>query len=417
VAARHPRGRSAEAHSASPAATHIKDLIQDPANRRAHSPRNIGMVVDALQHVGAARSIVIDEANLILAGNGVTEAAAEAGITKVRVIDAAGDELIAVRRSGLTDDQKRALAIYDNRTGELASWDLEQLAVDQAAGLSLQPFWTAEEEAALLESSGSTAGRTDPDEIPAERPTDILTGDLFALGSHRLLCGDATNTADVRRLLGDMVPVLIVTDPPYGVEYDPSWRAEAGLNHNRQKLGRVANDDTADWRAAWALFPGPLAYVWHAGLKASIVEASLVASGFELRAQIVWAKDRLALSRGDYHWQHEPCWYAVRRGAPGQRTDDRTQTTLWTIPAREDHGHGHGTQKPVECMARPMRNHDAATVYEPFCGSGTTLIAAEQLGRPCVALEIEARYVQIAIDRWEAFTGLTATKIGEAIRA
>jgi DNA modification methylase len=396
---------------------HIKDLVPDPANRRAHNPRNIGMVVDALQQVGAARSIVIDEDNVILAGNGVTEAAAEAGITRVRVVEADGHALIAVRRTGLSPEQKRALALYDNRTGELATWNFEQLTADKDAGLSLQPFWTPEEEAALLGRNAGTGGKTDPDDIPAERPTGIQRGDLFELGRHRLLCGDATTQADVARVLGDVTPVLMVTDPPYGVDYDPTWRAEAGINRNTQKLGAVTHDDRADWAEAWALFPGNVAYVWHAGLKASIVETSLVVSGFELRSQIIWAKDRMALSRGDYHWQHEPCWYAVRSGEPGHRTDDRTQTTLWTIPARDDNGHGHGTQKPVECMARPMRNHAVSDVYEPFAGSGTTIIAAEQLGRSCLAIEFEPRYVQVTIDRWEAFTGSTARKVGEGVDA
>lgn len=130
--------------------THIKDLVPDPANRRAHNPRNLGMVVDALHQVGAARSIVIDEDNVILAGNGVTEAAAEAGITRVRVIEADGQELIAVRRTGLTEDQKRALAIYDNRTGELATWDAGQLSADAAAGMDLKPWFTDEEAASIL---------------------------------------------------------------------------------------------------------------------------------------------------------------------------------------------------------------------------------------------------------------------------
>jgi DNA modification methylase len=138
-----------------------------------------------------------------------------------------------------------------------------------------------------------------------------------------------------------------------------------------------------------------------------------VTAGFELRSQIIWAKDRFALARGDFHWQHEPCWYAVRRGSPGHRTEDRTATTLWTIPARDDGGHGHGTQKPVECMRRPLQYHDFPTVYEPFAGSGTTLIAAEQLGRRCFAIEIEPAYVQIAIDRWEGFTGQRAVKTGQ----
>jgi DNA modification methylase len=374
------------------------------------------MVADALREVGAARSIVIDEDDVILAGNGVTEAAAEAGITKVRVIEADGNEIIAVRRRGLTEAQKRALAIYDNRTAELASWNYDQLGADVLDGLSLQPFWTADEEAAMLAKDGPAQGRTDPDDVPAERATGIVAGDLFELGSHRLLCGDSTAAADVARLLGSVTPGLMITDPPYGISYDASWRQKAGINSNRKKLGKVTNDDRADWTDAWRLFPGDIAYVWHAGLNASIVQASLELAGFIPRAQIVWAKDRMALSRGDYHWQHEPCWYAVRDGSQGHRNDDRTQTTLWTIPARDDAGHGHSTQKPVECMRRPMQNHRIAQVYEPFSGSDTSLIAAEQSKQICFAIEIEPRYVQIAIDRWEAFTGQKAVKVGEAVR-
>lgn len=203
----------------------------------------------------------------------------------------------------------------------------------------------------------------------------------------------------------------MVTDPPYGVEYDPQWRAEAGVNKNTAKLGKVQNDDRADWEPAWRLFPGDIAYVYHDGRKTSTVQQSLERAGFRVRAQIVWAKDRMALSRGDYHWQHEPCWYAVRDGAKGRRTDDRTQTTLWQIPARDDDGHGHGTQKPVECMARPIRNHDCQTVYEPFIGSGTTLIACEQLGRRCRAIEIDPGYVAVALQRWADATGKTPVLI------
>ena len=199
----------------------IKDLVPDPVNRRVHNARNLGMVAAALQHVGAARSIVIDEDNVILAGNGVTAAAAEAGITKVRIIDAAGDELIAVRRSNLTPDQKRALAIYDNRTGELATWNVDQLGADEDAGLPLKPFWTAEELAALRLQSAAKAGLTDPDAVPVKRPTGIVAGELFELGGHRLLCGDSTARGDVAGVLGNVAPVLMVTDPPYGVEYDP----------------------------------------------------------------------------------------------------------------------------------------------------------------------------------------------------
>jgi DNA modification methylase len=203
----------------------------------------------------------------------------------------------------------------------------------------------------------------------------------------------------------------MVTDPPYGVEYDPEWRMDAGLTGNTARMGKVMNDDRADWTEAWKLFPGDVAYVYHAGVFASTVQQSLERAGFAIRAQIIWAKDRLALSRGDYHWQHEPCWYAVREGGKGHRTDDRTQTTLWSIPARDDAGHGHGTQKPVECMERPVRNHLADTVYEPFAGSGTTVIACERTGRTCMAMELDPGYCDVVVRRWEEFTGRKAERV------
>jgi DNA modification methylase len=196
-----------------------------------------------------------------------------------------------------------------------------------------------------------------------------------------------------------------VSDPPYGVEYDPGWRVEAGVNQNRSKLGKVQNDCRADWRDAWALFPGDVMYVWHAGKHAATVQQSIEACGFEIRSQIIWAKDRFALSRGNYHWQHEPCWYAVRNDA--HWNGDRSQSTLWQIKSREDGGHGHGTQKPVECMRRPMLNNSnpGQVVYDPFLGSGTSIIAAESTARKCYGLEIAPIYCDTIIRRYIAFTG------------
>jgi DNA modification methylase len=204
----------------------------------------------------------------------------------------------------------------------------------------------------------------------------------------------------------------MVTDPPYGVKYDPKWRAEAGVNKNKAKLGEVLNDDRADWREAWELFPGDVAYVWHAGLFAKIVQESLEAVGFEVRSQIVWAKDRFALSRGHYHWQHEPCWYAVRGKA--HWSGDRSQATLWEIKSRDDNGVGHGTQKPVECMRRPIENNSEPgdAVYEPFSGSGTTIIAGEMTGRRVFAIELNPAYVDVAVRRWQTFTGNAAVLEG-----
>ena len=203
----------------------------------------------------------------------------------------------------------------------------------------------------------------------------------------------------------------MVTDPPYGVEYDPTWRHRAGVSQSGRRA-KVRNDSQADWEPAWALFPGNIAYVWHGALHTATVAASLVRQGFTIRAQIIWAKERLVIGRGDYHWQHEPCWYAVR--SKGNWTGDRKQTTLWSIQSgQQDAKTPHATQKPVECMRRPMQNNsgDGDTIYEPFLGSGTSLIAAETMGRVCLGVELEPRFVDVAIRRWEAFTGKAATRL------
>jgi DNA modification methylase len=178
--------------------------------------------------------------------------------------------------------------------------------------------------------------------------------------------------------------------------------------------GKVLNDDRADWREAWALFPGDVAYVWHGALHAATVAESLEAAGFGIRSQIVWDKGRLVLGRGDYHWQHEPCWYAVRKGAKGHWAGDRKQTTVWQIPHTKSET-GHGTQKPVACMQRPIENNSSAgqAVYEPFSGSGTTIIAAEITGRSCHAIELSPAYVDVAVLRWQAFTGGMAVLEGD----
>jgi DNA modification methylase len=207
----------------------------------------------------------------------------------------------------------------------------------------------------------------------------------------------------------------MVTDPPYGVEYDPNWRNEAGVSVTA-RTGKVRNDDRADWREAWALFPGDVAYVWHSGVRSRTVAESLEACGFNIRAQIVWAKPRLVLGRGDYHWRHEPCFYAVRKGANGNWQGARDQTTLWAIGAavEEDEATVHGTQKPVECMRRPIVNNSARgdSVYEPFAGSGSTVIAAETVGRVCLAMEIDPRYCDVVIERWQRHTRIAATLAG-----
>lgn len=394
-----------------------EDLTLDPANANRGTDRGRSTVTQSLEECGAGRSILADKHGTVIAGNKTLEAARKLGLP-IRVVESAGNELVVVRRTDLAldeGDRARRLAYLDNRSSELGlEWNLEQLLADLAGGVDLGGCgFTEEELAALFAQAAPQPGLTDPDEVP-ELPEEPVSkpGDLWLLGEHRVLCGDATVAADVERVLTGVAPPLMVTDPPYGVEYDPAWRNRAGVA-NTTRTGTVQNDDRADWREAWALFPGDVAYVWHAGRFASVVQESLEAVGFETRSQIIWAKDRFALSRGHYHWQHEPCWYAVRKGGTGHWTGDRSQTTLWNIPARDStETTNHGTQKPVECMRRPIVNNSSPgqAIYDPFLGSGTTLIAAEMTGRVCCGLEIDPRYTDLCVTRWQNFTGTRAER-------
>lgn len=253
-----------------------------------------------------------------------------------------------------------------------------------------------------------------PGEADAEPQTDraedlnkiwqVKPGDVWQIGPHRLMCGSSTEATDVARLLNGSKPRLMITDPPYGVEYDASWRKQAMPDTNPGKrggmYGKVANDDKADWRDAWALFPGEVAYIWHAGNKAHLVAESLEACDFQIRAQIIWAKHQFVIGRGHYHPHHEPCWYAVRKSGTGHWNGDRKQSTLWQIPKPKENETGHSTQKPVECMARPMRNH-SGDVHDPFLGSGTTMLAAQNLGRICYGMEISPGYCAVILDRMQ----------------
>ena len=179
----------------------------------------------------------------------------------------------------------------------------------------------------------------------------------------------------------------------------------------------MLNDDRADWREAWALFPGDIAYVWHGALHAATVAESLEAAGFAIRSQIIWAKERLVLSRGDYHWQHEPCWYAVRKTGKGHWAGDRKQTTLWTHPEPRPGRHDrprHPEAGRMHAPADPQQQlSPGQAVYDPFIGSGTTLIAAETTGRICLGIELNPAYVDVAIERWQRFTGQAATLDGD----
>jgi DNA modification methylase len=281
----------------------------------------------------------------------------------------------------------------------------------KAVGAELSVLGFSKAELANALTPADLGGLVDEDLVPeVEEQFVSRPGDVWSLGLHRVICGDSTVSQFVEALLRGAKPGLMVTDPPYGVNYDPAWRHRAGVNHS-SRTGRVENDGRADWGDAWRLFPGSIAYVWHGALHAVTVATSLEREGFSIRSQIIWAKERLVIGRGDYHWQHEPCWYAVR--SKGNWMGDRKQTTLWNISSKDQDAETvHGTQKPVECMRRPIQNNTAPgeTVYEPFLGSGTTLIAAESIDRVCLGIELSPQYVDVAVRRWQTFTGKRAVR-------
>lgn len=235
-------------------------------------------------------------------------------------------------------------------------------------------------------------------------------------GTHRFMCGDSTNEAQVQTLLDGAEPFLMVTDPPYGVEYAPDWRHAANLN-NSERVGRVTADDRFDWSDAYRLFPGRVAYVWHAGRFAAELILTLASTGLLLRHQIVWRKPTIVIGRGHYHWQHEPCIYAVRGGGAVKWKGGTTETSIWEISNRVqdgEHKSHHGTQKPIECMGRPIRNHGTRrdAVYDPFLGTGTTLVAAERLGRNGYGMELDPAYAAVILERLES-EGCEISCVGE----
>ena len=248
------------------------------------------------------------------------------------------------------------------------------------------------------------------DEIPeAPKEPKSKLGDIYELISgtltHRVICGDSTLPETVELCTKNLNPVLMVTDPPYGVEYDPTFRDKKGRTKT-SKTGKVLNDDEMDWTLTWFLSPAPVAYVYHAGKFSSTVQKNLEDAEYEIISQIIWVKNNFALSRGDYHWKHEPCWYAVKKGFEHNWQGKRDQSTVWEIQGvtskNQDVNSIHGTQKPLECMEIPIKNNSKKEdyVYDPFLGSGTTLIAAQRLGRGFCGIELSERYVDVIVDRW-----------------
>ena len=399
------------------------DLKPYEGNPRIHTDQQIEKLKSSIQEYGILLPVLIDANNIIIAGHAIVQACLSLEVT----------EIPCVRASHLTEAQVKAYILADNRLAEDSSWDkaklkTEMLRLRDEYGLELEHTGFEKREILRLRMDIADTPK-DEDAMPEEVKTvTSRLGDLWLLGDHRLICGSSTDIDTVNRLLNGEKPHLMVTDPPYGVNYNPEWRNE--LNDTQtSRTGRMLNDDRDDWCEAWKLFPGDVAYVWHASLHCRNVADSLEVNGFIMRNQIIWVKPNFALSRGDYHWQHECCWYAVReegecpeianycegydaclyavrRNQKSHWQGSRSESTVWQIGFKEDTQTTHGTQKPVECMRRPMLNNSEPDeiIYEPFCGSGTTIIAAESCRRRCYAIELNPEYVDMTIKRFQEYT-------------
>jgi DNA modification methylase len=416
-------------------------LLAHPLNWRIHAKAQQDALAGALDQVGWVQNVIVSKRSGFVVD----------GHARVALALTRGEATVPVVYVDLDPEEEALVLATLDPIGAMATADTEKLE-ELLAGITVDDAGLA---ALLGDLAGNDpkAGLTDPDDVP-EPPEEpyVKAGELWILGDHRLLCGDSTKPEDVERLLDGVAPTLLVTDPPYGVSLDGTWRdgvynglgpAERpymqldgvsvqserddatrapGGAHKRTAGHRntsISGDTRADWSEAFELVPSlEVAYVWCATTGMIEVGQGLERIGFELRQQIIWAKTQAAMSRSAYNWQHEPCWYAVRKGKTASWRGSHSDTTLWEMASPKmimggstEQKYDHPTQKPVEAMSTAIGHH-AGDVYEPFSGSGTTLIAAEQLGRRCYAIEIDPKYVQVALERWQNFTGAKAVLLG-----
>jgi DNA modification methylase len=395
----------------------ISDLKFDHKNARKRTDSSARLIQESLQRYGAARSIVIDEDNRILAGNGTIEGAKALGLTKLKVVEAAGDEIIAVRRSGLSEDDKVGLALADNRAAELSDWDAEMLQ-QLSEEHDIAPWFDQEVLDALLQEAEQlepVEGNTDPDEVP-DAPVDPITkpGDLWILGNHRLLCGDSTNIQHVERLMDGQKADMVFTDPPYA------------LFGNSTGVEGIADDKMImpffrDIFSACRTFVQPFGHVyaccdWHScnAINKAAAEVTLPAKNL-----IVWDKGDAGIG-GMFMNCHELIWFFTN--TPENRNTTKSARkrgerpvngvpNIWRVKKVPPKQREHNAAKPIELVNIGINasSDKGALVLDLFGGSGTTLISAEETGRKCRMMEMEPKYCDVIVKRWEDFTGKKAT--------
>lgn len=404
----------------------IDQLVPDPENARKHTQRNLDMLEDSLEEVGPWRSIAIDEHNRIMAGNATVEVAGQMGFTKVKVVEAEGDEIIAVRRRGLTEEQKRRYGLFDNRTAEFAEWDADVLKDFYDQGTDFSEIFSDRELSELLAQAALPLEELETIDdkaivVPAKATTQ--PGDLYILGDHILVCGDCRDPQAIDRLFGEEKGQvsMVFTDPPYNVRYVGKTDEKLEIQNDRmsdQEFEEFLVSCFTPMRDVMA--PGCVYYVCHAGGPISeIFYRTLRVVELPVRQQIIWAKNAMVLGHSDFHYKHEPIAYGWKEGAH-YNCGDRTLTTVWEVD-RPSASRDHPTMKPTKLVSLALQysSQPGDLVYDCFGGSGATLLACETMGRRCRMMELDPVYCDVIVRRFTEISNVEPRlfRAGEAAAA
>jgi len=383
----------------------VGDLIPYARNSRTHSEDQVAQIAASIKEFGWTNPILVDTGGVVIAGHGRLMAARKLGYTEVPTIEL----------SEMTETQKRAYVIADNRLALNAGWDNEMLTVELnellADGYSLNILgFDAKELDALLEPE-VIDGLTDEDAVPEVGPEPITKpGDVWVLGKHRLMCGDSTSITDIERLAGEALVDMWLTDPPYNVAYEGKTKDALKIQNDSMGDEQFRQFLRDAYVAADAVMrPGAVFYIWHSDSEGYNFRGAAQDAGWKVRQCLIWKKSSLVMGRQDYHWKHEPCLYGWKEGAGHLWSADRKQTTILEFDRPSRNGE-HPTMKPVALFEYQLLNNTKGgdIVLDSFGGSGTTLIAAEKNGRIACGTELSASYVDLMVKRWEDFTGKKA---------
>ena len=394
----------------------LSGLTPYARNARTHSAEQVAQIAASITAFGFTNPVLIDEAGGIIAGHGRVMAAAHLTLEEVPTITLAG----------LSEDQRKAYVLADNKLAMNAGWDPELLRLEveslQLAQFDVSLLGFTDEELAALQPVVVEPGLTDPDDAPAVQAEAVTKpGDVWLCGKHRLMCGDSTSIEALEALTGGGVDMWL-TDPPYNVALGMNETPEEAKKRNRRTDGlTVKNDEMSDadfrqflrdaYTAADAVMKaGAVFYIWHADSEGYNFRGAAIDTGWKVRQCLIWKKQVLVMGRQDYHWKHEPCLYGWKEGAGHLWAADRKQTTILEFDRPSRNGE-HPTMKPVALFEYQMLNNTKGgdKVLDSFGGSGTTMIAAEKNGRHACLMELDPRYCDVIVRRWQAFTGKQAT--------